>query len=440
MTKAKSFNFVNPNQVLNYFLLFCFSISLLWSKAFYLFSIVLLFCSIYSLLSKKHKKEFPQFSLLFAILSSYTLAVAVSFFANGVERTAYFDYAFRFLAFFVVVFLYYKKDFQDYFRLGIVIALFLGIGSAAIKIIDLLYIKETGNIGRLTTIDANPINYADMVVVLGLLALNSCFTANRFIASQGLWRALCVFGFVFSIILSYLAQGKGSWLALPVGICIIVWRFLENRNIALWKSLVVSFLSLVVFALAFTQLKLVKTKLNHGLDSVHFYFTSYDPLVESYPSNSATFITRLEMWKVAWQTFLENPLVGVGPGNYKLALQGYVDSLTENTPPETKINGLTKLLKFDHAHNDFLHVLAERGILGFLAFFGAMAYFFAFFWKRRNYQFASDGLVFLSVFAIFLLTQSLLSHALTITFYYLMLGICYVGVRNEELRQPRLKI
>ena len=430
MTKAKSFNFVNPNQVLNYFLLFCFSISLLWSKAFYLLAIVLLFCSIYSLLSKKHKKEFPQFSLLFAILSSYTLAVAVSFFANGVERTAYFDYAFRFLAFFVVVFLYYKKDFQDYFRLGILIALLL----AFLESLNLIYLQ--GGVGvhsRLTTIDANPINYADMVVVLGLLALNSCFTANRFISSRGLWRILCVLGFIFSLVLSYLAQGKGSWLALPVGICIIVWRFLENRNIALWKSLVVSFLSLVVFALAFTQLKLVKTKLNQGLDSVHFYFTSYDPLVQNYPSYSGTFITRLEMWKVAWQTFLENPLVGVGPGNYKLALQGYVDSLTENTPPETKINGLTKLLKFDHAHNDFLHVLAERGILGFLAFFGAMAYFFAFFWKRRSYQFASDGLVFLSAFAIFLLTQSLLSHALTITFYYLMLGICYVGVRNEEL-------
>ena len=68
---------------------------------------------------------------------------------------------------------------------------------------------------------------------------------------------------------------------------------------------------------------------------------------------------RMPLWQAAWNLFADSPWLGHGPGSYLLL---YQNALTKSE--------LQLLQGFDHrtapwAHNIFLEVLAEQGIIGF---------------------------------------------------------------------------
>lgn len=66
---------------------------------------------------------------------------------------------------------------------------------------------------------------------------------------------------------------------------------------------------------------------------------------------------RSKLYRHAWELFLQNPIVGIGWGNYRNTVVGTV---TYETP-------------FD-VHNIFLQLLCETGIVGFVCFIIPMAY------------------------------------------------------------------
>jgi len=63
--------------------------------------------------------------------------------------------------------------------------------------------------------------------------------------------------------------------------------------------------------------------------------------------------TRIEQWLVTWNLIEQFPLFGVGAGNYAVVFPGYHD---ESLPR----------LHYDHVHNDFLELLANQGMVGFV--------------------------------------------------------------------------
>lgn len=70
---------------------------------------------------------------------------------------------------------------------------------------------------------------------------------------------------------------------------------------------------------------------------------------------------RLNFWKISWDTFLEHPVFGVGSGMLPQHLIPYKEAgLIDNTA---------------HAHNLYLHQLAESGIPGFILVVGIHIYF-----------------------------------------------------------------
>ena len=71
------------------------------------------------------------------------------------------------------------------------------------------------------------------------------------------------------------------------------------------------------------------------------------------PENWAV-LERLSQWYAGWSMFLDNPLLGVGIGNYNAA---YDDYRLEQWP-----------VALGHAHNHYLTIAAEAGFVGFLAY------------------------------------------------------------------------
>ena len=65
---------------------------------------------------------------------------------------------------------------------------------------------------------------------------------------------------------------------------------------------------------------------------------------------------RFDMWRSAWEMFLEHPLLGTGLGTFVLRYPAL------RAPTEASSTGF-------FAHNDYLQILAELGVLGFIAWF-----------------------------------------------------------------------
>jgi putative inorganic carbon (HCO3(-)) transporter len=71
------------------------------------------------------------------------------------------------------------------------------------------------------------------------------------------------------------------------------------------------------------------------------------------PTNFAV-MERLANWQTGWRMFLANPLLGVGIGNYNAAYRDYA------------LPGWETAL--GHAHNFYLNIAAEAGVIGLLAY------------------------------------------------------------------------
>ncbi len=70
---------------------------------------------------------------------------------------------------------------------------------------------------------------------------------------------------------------------------------------------------------------------------------------------------RLNNWEISWNIFLQHPLVGVGSGMLPSYLEPY------------KEKGLIDFTS--HAHNMYIHELAEDGVPGFIIVIGTQLYF-----------------------------------------------------------------
>ena len=124
---------------------------------------------------------------------------------------------------------------------------------------------------------------------------------------------------------------------------------------------------------------------------------------------------RLLMWKSALNMFEDNPIFGVGYGQYKFAYQ------QEYIMPEAKERHQ------EHAHNNIIQMLAECGIVGAAAFifwWGYLTYFSLRLWfKYKNFEWL---LYFCVLWAIMLhgLTEFNFETSVTSKVLWYSLGLC----------------
>lgn len=123
--------------------------------------------------------------------------------------------------------------------------------------------------------------------------------------------------------------------------------------------------------------------------------------------------SRLEMWRAAWRIFEEHPLVGAGIGAYRLAAADLVNR--GEAPPI--------VARYNHPHNEYLSVLASRGLVGFvglIALFGVPLLVWVRAWKSERPAARAAGLagiLLVADFAVLGLTEGIFDHSLVITYY-----------------------
>lgn len=135
-------------------------------------------------------------------------------------------------------------------------------------------------------------------------------------------------------------------------------------------------------------------------------------------SSEQSVTERFLMWQSALNMIKDNPIFGVGLGNYAEQYQH------KYILPEAKERDQK------HSHNVYLQFQAETGLPGLILFCALFGYILFWSWRRRENIFAR--ILFFSTLALMLygMTDYTISGYRAMRVYWLLFALCIVGVRS----------
>lgn len=148
-----------------------------------------------------------------------------------------------------------------------------------------------------------------------------------------------------------LSWSRGAWLG--AGAAVVVMLFVIVRRPVLTVSLLGA---ATIIVLAFNLTALLPASLLNRLTDFTQEFTSLDVRNVTVSASNYSLIERLAHWQAAQNMILAEPYLGVGLGNYVAAYDQY--------------RALNWSIALGHAHNYYLNIFAETGVIGLLAYGG----------------------------------------------------------------------
>lgn len=209
------------------------------------------------------------------------------------------------------------------------------------------FLRAYGTFGQ-----PNP--YAGYLVVAGLpLAFWSAGQAFRWAtgtAKPATWELFVVVASGGAAAGLLLSLSRGAWLGVAVGTAIGV--IVLQRQIGNVVRLGFGIGGLVGLAAA---LGLIPEYVLQRLQPALAYFRWFDPADVVPNAINWSIVERMAHWDAARRMFLDSPILGVGPGSYVIEYRHYA-ILPWWTDP------------LGHAHNMYLHMLAEIGMIGLFVY------------------------------------------------------------------------
>ncbi len=217
-----------------------------------------------------------------------------------------------------------------------------GVGPVAFRIAGTGLTRAFGTIGQPNSF-AGYLNGAwPLVLVLSLWAWQQ----------RAWWRWLVSVAFVLIVTALALSFSRGAWIGALAGLLIMMWLIA-----GIWRSAAVVVIVSAVVILA-GGWQFIPAPLGPRLGSATQIVNAPDirrddaqqrPDVYAAVERAAQFTAGVSMWRMA-------PLTGVGPGSYSRVY------------PTVAYNGWW--ISRGHAHNAYVQIAAEQGILGLMAYVG----------------------------------------------------------------------
>lgn len=162
---------------------------------------------------------------------------------------------------------------------------------------------------------------------------------------------VALIGLLTSVMLSY---SRAAWISL---IAAAIFLILIKIGLRFWHLLIIlcctTFVFVYNFESTYEQLQENEVKYN---DDVSQHIVSVTNL-----QNDASNLERINRWVCALRMFEEKPIVGFGPGTYQFYYDRY-------QTPEFMTRISTHNGDKGNAHSEYITLLAENGIIGFLLF------------------------------------------------------------------------
>ena len=248
-----------------------------------------------------------------------------------------------------------------FFLIAISIALIIGFRQYAVEVMPAP--------DRLLE-DGRPVNY----LVDGLMAHKNLYASSLFMSLPflifGLIQSQKMLRFIYGLItfllfvMIILLSTRAVWLGILIAvgassIILLVYADKFGLPTKFRKWALLSMVAILVSGL--TVVSSISSK---------DQFSPIERLKSIFSSKDSNNIYRLHVWELTTNIIKENPMTGVGAGNWKFIAPRYYHNYN------FKLNQLNWI----GPHNDFLWVLAEKGFPGFLFFVGMffMAFYYLF--------------------------------------------------------------
>jgi len=152
----------------------------------------------------------------------------------------------------------------------------------------------------------------------------------------------------------------GLWLQrISVGLAILCILLLRTRGVWL-GAFVMTAIAVAYYAFKGNAQRRTVGLISLGVISIGIVVAIFASGSEKI-FNSDTIQSRLHYWNASWEMFMDQPVTGVGGGQWKIEYPGTGLKGTN----ESVMSGQTSILR---PHNDFLWMLSETGIAGALLF------------------------------------------------------------------------
>jgi O-antigen ligase len=258
------------------------------------------------------------------------------------------------------VLLYNKMLRENHLILAAVGFGIIAFGSAGVQIIN-------------KTIDGQNL-FKKIEIITGLFANKNLLSSILFLSlpffCMGLQlskniRWVAALGLVGALSVIVIVRTRAVLVATSLFVLLLLCFYIKNRFVLRKRTMAFSGVvlsgGLFLFYWNFLHQSISKLK-SSTVTSEQYFFRIF---------NSKTLRSRTEFWENSIAMFKEHPLFGVGMGNWQVQFPKYG---LENINRFAISNGTSTLQR---PHNDFLNILCENGLLGFLAYcaiFGIIYY------------------------------------------------------------------
>lgn len=183
--------------------------------------------------------------------------------------------------------------------------------------------------------------------------------SRRWLLRHGTLAGVLLMGVLAALAGVLLSFSRGAWIGTVAGAA--VFAVFAPRTV---RRLLIGGGVVGVLALAVGGWQELPAALRERLEQTVTQLRPFDVRDVQLTSLNWAVVERMTHWQAAWAMFLEHPLTGVGAGNFSVAFPLY-------SP-----HPLFRIAR-GHAHNYYLHVLAELGLPGFVTYLALLGIVFS---------------------------------------------------------------
>ncbi len=253
------------------------------------------------------------------------------------------------------------------------------------------------------------IDYSVFMAFTSILLLSRLFS-NKFRLSEKV--------FIFLFFLSttgnlFLGLGRTGQAALVVAIIVMVFLYMKPSIKSFFTGIIlISLIYTAGYTLSETFQMRVKSAIS---DITKMSNNKFD----------SSWGIRVVYWMVTYDILKDNILFGVGIGDYEKTMKEYLD---KNDYP---INSVTKeFMKEHHAHNQFLMVLIQTGLIGLILMINLIYQMLKV--KIDNNEIKILLILFLTVYFVSSMAEPLWFKQFTIALFVLFIGLFANNITQKE--------
>lgn len=366
----KKTNKTIKKKVINYSLFFFFMLIILISNIFYAKAMdqhleirmlaLSLFLGLFSIPliinTKKNIVNLSDISIIknpvVIIYSLLIIILGISIFWATNKSEAMYEFlkrtSFFILFLYLILFVFPQENSRlsliKIFTIFSLIISFIGI----FQIINVLS-KSTFNIESLYKITGN---FAQKNIFSEVLFITVSFSFYGIFSLEKFWKSAAIIGSLLSFLLIILLMTRAIWVAFFISSIFTFFLFIlyANKGEKSDKLKKLTKTALIIIGIAIISVVFITVIDNNK--------TIQNQLTNATNFKEGNTYHRINLWKKTLSLATENPIIGVGAGNWRIEILKYdLQVFTEKGR-----------IMPDRAHNDFLQIFAENGIIGLLAF------------------------------------------------------------------------